>query len=109
LVEGAARTLYIGGQNGITADGQIAGPDLRAQTEHALRNVLRVLAAAGATQQNVVTLKVHIVTGQLVREAFLAAQDVWGPHATAITTVIVAGLANPQFLVEIDAIAVIGS
>ena len=43
-----SRTVYVGGQNGIDADGVLA-EGLGPQTERALRNVAAVLAAAGNT------------------------------------------------------------
>ena len=42
-----------------------------------------------------------------VAEAFAGAQSVWGPHPTAVTVLIVAGLADPRFVVEVDAIAAV--
>jgi len=108
-VEGPAKTVYVGGQNAVSAEGQIVGDDLGTQTERALKNVLTALAAAGATQENVVKLTIYVAqaaAGSLA-QAFAVAQKVWGRHATAISVLIVAGLANPQFLVEIDAIAAV--
>jgi len=104
-VEGSTRTIYVGGQNGVDADGKVVAADLAKQTEQAFKNVLSVLAAAGAAQENVVKLTIHLVQGGAIEQAFGAAQRVWGRHATAISVLQVAALANPQFLVEIDAIA----
>lgn len=100
------RTVYVGGQNGIGADGSIAG-DLVAQTEQALRNVLSVLGEAGADQSHVVKLNIYLHADADVQEAFAASQEVWGNHAVPITVALVAGLARPDALVEIDAIAVL--
>lgn len=104
-VEGAARTLYIGGQDGVTADGKLAGADFAAQTEQAYKNVLALLKEAGGSQENVVKLTIYIVQGQDIRQGLAAAQKVWGLHATAISVVFVSGLAVPGALVEIEAIA----
>jgi 2-iminobutanoate/2-iminopropanoate deaminase len=106
-VQGPATLLFVGGQNAVDASGALVGEDLGVQTEQALRNVLTALAAAGAAQANVVKLNVHVVQGTAIAEAFAAAQRVWGRHATAITVLVVAGLANPRFLVEVDAIAAV--
>jgi enamine deaminase RidA (YjgF/YER057c/UK114 family) len=104
-VEGAAQMVYVGGQNGVTADGKMAGVDLGAQTEQACKNVLEALKAAGATQENVVKLDIYIVQGQDIRVGFAAAQKVWGMHPTAISVLIVVGLARPDALVEIEVVA----
>jgi enamine deaminase RidA (YjgF/YER057c/UK114 family) len=104
LLAPGGRLLVVGGQNGVTKDGLI-GEDLGAQTRQALRNVLAVLAEAGAAQPDVAKLTIHLVVGQDPAAAFAAAAQVWGRHATAVSVLMVAGLANPAFLVEIDALA----
>ncbi len=108
-VEGAHKLAYVGGQNALDADGNIIGRDLATQTEQALRNVLAALEAVGAAQEHVVKLSIYLVQGHDVREAFGTAQRVWGPHPTAISVVTVVGLANPDFLVEIEAVAAIAA
>ena len=52
-----------------------------------------------------IRLGIYIVRGHDPREGFAAAQEVWGAHPTAITVLLVAGLGNPHFLVEIEATA----
>ncbi len=109
IVEGNARTIYIGGQNAVNAGGQIVGEgDLAAQTEQVFRNLQTVLAAAGATIYDVIKWNIYIVQGQDLRHGFAVFQRVWGQHPNppAITGTVVACLANPQFLVEIEAVAV---
>jgi len=106
-VEGASKTIYVGGQNGLTAEGKLVGEDLKSQSVQALKNVLEVLKTAGATQENVVKLTMFFVQGSNIAEAFEASKEVWGMHATAITGVVVSGLAVPGALVEIEAIAAI--
>jgi enamine deaminase RidA (YjgF/YER057c/UK114 family) len=108
LVEGAATTLYVGGQNGLRADGTLAGDDIGSQTAQAMANVLEVLRAAGATQEQVAKLTIYVVQGNDIRAGFAASQQVWGPHPTAVTVVVVAGLAVPGALVEIDAVCALG-
>jgi enamine deaminase RidA (YjgF/YER057c/UK114 family) len=108
LVRGASDMLYVGGQNGTDASGAIVEGGLGPQTEQALRNVLAVLAEAGADQTNVVRLAVYMVEGQSVEEGYAASGRVWGPHATALTVLTVADLGRPEALVEIEAIAAIG-
>jgi 2-iminobutanoate/2-iminopropanoate deaminase len=108
LVRGASDMLYVGGQNGTDASGAIVEGGLGPQTEQALRNVLAVLAEAGADQTNVVRLAVYMVEGQSVEEGYAASGRVWGPHATALTVLAVADLGRPEALVEIEAIAAIG-
>lgn len=106
-VEGVGRTIIVGGQNAVNAAGEIVGAELATQTEQALSNVILALRAAGATQSDVVRMIIYIVQGHNIGEAFQAAQKVWGRHPTAISVLQVAGLANPRFLIEIEATAMI--
>lgn len=67
------------------------------------------MEAAGAKLTDVVRWNVAIVQGQPVGEGFGAFREAWGDAGDppTITVHVVAGLANPRFLVEIDAIAVL--
>jgi 2-iminobutanoate/2-iminopropanoate deaminase len=105
VIPAGSRILIVGGQNGVGPDGQVVGDTLQAQTEQALRNVLAVLAEVGATQSDVAKLNIHLAEGQDVNAGFAASLSVWGEHPTAITVLLVPAFANPDFLVEIDAIA----
>lgn len=110
VVSGTVRTIYVGGQDAIDAQGQIVGVgDLGAQTEQVLRNVRTALAAAGAEPEHVVKWNIFIVEGQDFRAGYAAFQKVWGdrPDPPVITAAVVRGLAHPDFLVEIDAIAIV--
>jgi 2-iminobutanoate/2-iminopropanoate deaminase len=107
VVTGAQKLIVVGGQDGVKADGTMAGSTMREQSEQALRNVITALEAAGASRENVTRLGIYMVQGQDLREGFAAAQKVWGAHATAITGFFVAGLARPDALVEIEATAVL--
>ncbi len=104
-VEGASRMLYIGGQDGVNAEGKLAGDDFATQTEQAYKNLLEVLKAANASQANVLKLTIYVVQGQDIRAGFAAAQKVWGAQPTAVSVLVVSGLAVPGALVEIEAIA----
>ena len=110
MVEGNARTIYVGGQNAVTPDGRVLGRgDLAAQTERTLENLTTVLAAAGAQLRDVVKWTIFAVQGQDPRPAVGVFQRVWGTAPPpAISVIAVAGLAHPDFLVEVEAIAVTG-
>ena len=106
LAEGG-KTIYIGGQNGVLSDGTLAGDTLASQTEQAYRNMIEILRAVGASQENVVKQTIYVVKGQDIREGFAATQKAWGNYPTAISFVFVEGLGVPGALVEIEAIAVL--
>jgi enamine deaminase RidA (YjgF/YER057c/UK114 family) len=109
VIEGPAKTIYVGGQNAVRADGTIAGGTLAEQTHQALLNVEAALTAAGVTLHDVVRWTAAVVEGQPLVEGFAAFREAWGDAADppTLSVHIVAGLANPKFLVEIDAVAVV--
>ena len=105
IIPAGTRLLFVGGQNGVGPDGKVVSDTIEAQTEQALRNVLAVLAAAGASQKDVAKMNIHIIEGTDVNAGFGASLAVWGANPTAITVIAVPSFANPDVLVEIDAIA----
>lgn len=110
VVTGSVKTLYIGGQDAVDASGSIVGKgDFKAQTEQVLKNIQAALSAGGAQIENVVKWNLYVVQGQPLQAGFEVFQQVWGrrPNPPAITGAFVASLANPDFLVEMDAIAVV--
>lgn len=110
VVSGAAKTIYIGGQNAVDAAGNIVGKgDIAAQTEQILSNVQVALEAADARLEHVVKWNIYLVQGYPLYPGLEVFQRVWGdrPHPPAITGVYVAGLANPDFLMEMEAVAVV--
>lgn len=110
VVSGHVKTVYVGGQDAVDATGAIIGKgDIAAQTEQILQNIETALAAAGARLEHVVKWNLYIVQGQPLGPGFEVFQRVWGnrPHPPAISSMYVAGLAHPDFLAEMDAIAVV--
>ena len=110
VASGNVTTVYVGGQNAVDAAGAIVGKgDIGAQSEQAIRNMEIALATGGAKLENVVKWNVYIVQGQPLQPGFEAFQKIWGdrPNPPAISSMFVAALAHPDYLVEIDAIAVV--
>lgn len=109
-VSGKAKTIYIGGQNAINAEGQLVGEgDFALQTKQALENIKIALASENATFNDVIKLNIYMVEGCDPAVGFKAFQETVGAleKPPLITVLKVAGLANPKYLVEIDAIAVV--
>ena len=108
ITKGNGSTIYIGGQNAITKDQQITGKgDIAVQTAHALKNVETALRAAGANVDELIKLTIYIVQGQDLRKGFEGAQSFLKKlnNPPVISGIVVAGLANPDYLVEIEAVA----
>ena len=109
-VTGPATTVYVGGQNAVTASGEIVGKDdIAVQTAQVFRNLESALAAAGARLEHVIKWTLYVVDGQPLQPGLEVFQRVWGsrPDPLVITAAMVSALAHPDFLIELDAIAVI--
>lgn len=107
LAEGATRRLEISGQVGVNPDGTLA-EGLAAQLQAALANVDRALAAAGMGRGNLMKITVYLTENSPEAVAtYRAVRDDWVGEAPppAATLLIVAGLAAPTLLVEVDAVA----
>jgi enamine deaminase RidA (YjgF/YER057c/UK114 family) len=110
VVSGPVKTVYVGGQDAVDASGAIIGKgDLKAQTEQILQNIQAALAAGGAQLEHVIKWNVYVLQGQSLNEGLEVFQRIWGnrPNPPAISVMFVAGLAHPDFLAEMDAIAVV--
>jgi enamine deaminase RidA (YjgF/YER057c/UK114 family) len=104
-------TVYISGQVAADAGGNVVGAgDLAAQTRQVLTNLKTALAAAGGGFGDVVKMTTFIVN--YTPEMRAAYRTVRGEFVTgdlpASTLVGVQALAAPDYLIEIEAIAVIG-
>ena len=99
-----ARWLFISGQIGVHPDGR-PGADAREQVELVWRNIALILRSAGMDVADIVKLTTfstsaaHLPALREVRERVLAG------HLPASTLLIVAGLAKPELLVEVEACA----
>jgi len=105
----AGNTIYVAGQIALDQEGNLVGKnDIAAQTEQAYENLKRVLEAAGATMDDIVMLNIYCRDmedfAQKTREARL---KFLGKYHPAITAVEVSRLYSPDFLIEIEAIAVV--
>jgi enamine deaminase RidA (YjgF/YER057c/UK114 family) len=112
VVANPGRTIYIGGQNAVNAQGEIVGKgDLAAQTEQIFANLGIVLEAAGASLHDIVKWSIFIVEGQDLLPGFEVFQKHWGTEhqPPAVSAALVSSLAHPDFLVEIEAIAIVSN
>lgn len=110
VTTGAVKTIYIGGQNAVDADGSLIGKgDIKAQATQILKNLKHALRAADAKFENIIKWNIYILQGQDIKPAFEVFQKELKTiqHPPLITGVHVAGLANPDYLLEIEAVAVV--
>lgn len=97
------RLLFISGQIPVTVDGQIP-EGFTAQAQQAWANVLAQLASADMTLENLVKVTVYLAARDYALENRQVRQAVLGDHRVAMT-VVIAGIFDAQWLLEIEAIA----
>jgi reactive intermediate/imine deaminase len=103
------RTLVVSGQVPLDEQGKLVGPgDPAAQIRQVFHNLATALAAAGASMDQVVKLTVFL-TNLADLDAFRQVRDEYIPldRPPASSLVQVSGLVNPEFRVEIEALAAI--
>ena len=110
IVSGNNKTVYIGGQNAVDVDGNIVGKgNIEQQAEQVLKNIEAALTAADAGIEHVVKWNIYFVKGQSPQVAMRPFQPklkkLKSPQL--VTGVFVEALANPDFLLEIEVIAVV--
>jgi enamine deaminase RidA (YjgF/YER057c/UK114 family) len=109
-ISGDFSTIYIGGQNAIDGQGNLVGKNsLKEQTRQVLDNIEAILLSVGGNFSNVVKLDINLLQGQNPQEGFTAFQQKLGNSQSfpAISVRFVNGLWRPEWLVEIDGVAVV--
>lgn len=103
--------LFVAGQIGWDADGQLVSDSFADQFAQALANALEVVRAAGGTPESIGRLTIYVVDKaaytEAVREVGRRYREHMGKHFPAMALVEVADLLEPGAQVEIEATAVI--
>ena len=110
VIPAGARLLVIGGQNSVDDKGNIVHKgDLGAQSAKALENLQLCLEAAGAGIEDLVKITIHIAGDLDITPGFQAWMKFTGqPTNPPVVTVLkVLALGRPDFMVEIDGLAVL--
>jgi enamine deaminase RidA (YjgF/YER057c/UK114 family) len=105
----AGNTVYLRGQIGQDLDTResVGIGDVTAQTERAMANIAMLLQEAGSALEDIVKIVVYL-TDIRYRDPVYQVMGRWLRGVFPVSTgVVVAALARPEWLVEIDAIAVI--
>lgn len=106
--EGAKKLVFCAGQVGVTPAGSVLPPDdFEAQAKMVMQNLQNALAAGGATLADVTKVTIYIVDPNDVPKARGVLQQYFGANPPGSTLCILRGLAHPNFLIEIEAIAAV--
>lgn len=109
VVASGGRTIYVSGQVALDAVGQVIGVgDVAAQARQVFENLRLALHAVGADLSDVVKLTTFVTDMATARPAFRAARDaVMTDNPPASTLVEVRRLFRDEFLIEMEAVAVL--
>ncbi len=106
--EGASKLVFCAGQVAADPDGNVLPPDdFDAQAALVMDNLSKALAAGGARLSDVTKVTIYIVNPHDVPKARGILQTYFKDHPPGSTLCILRGLANPNFLVEVEAIAAV--
>jgi enamine deaminase RidA (YjgF/YER057c/UK114 family) len=105
IVAPGTALVFISGQVGMRPDGSIPA-GFADQAEVTFQNIRSCLAAHGLGVEAVVKLGAFLLPGQDFQLLRAARERHFGAHRPASTTVFVPQLAKPEFLLEVEAIAV---
>ena len=103
-IAAATRWLHVSGQVGVDPDGSVP-VGIEAQTARVWENLCAVLAEAGMGPRDIVKTTSYIMDRAHVGVLAELRKRHLGDHKASSTTVLVSGLARPEWLVEIDAVA----
>jgi len=108
IVTDGGKVLFIAGQTASDAQGNVVGKgDIKAQTRQVFDNIKAVLEAAGGSLDNVVMTTTYI-TDRKYREGYNEVRrGIYKKDPPTSTLVIVSGLANEDYMIEIAGIAVL--
>ncbi len=103
-------TIYVSGHVSQDKDGNVVGDgDMAEQTRQVFKNIEEVLAQAGASMEDVVKITTYITDMTRYAEFSAVRSEVFPNAGMASATVACSGLVRPEFLVEVETIAVKGS
>jgi len=106
-VSGAQTILYIAGQVAYGDNGNAAhAGDFKAQARAALQALKAQVEAGGGTMRDIVKVNTYLTDIRHRADYGPIREEFFGPKMPAHTLVAVAALAQPEFLIEIEAVAV---
>jgi len=107
-ISGTGKLVYTAGQLARDIDGNCVGPgDMRAQMEQTFKNLDACLKAAGATWADVVKTNTFVTDFDEFQKCGDIRMRYFGLATPTSTTVQISRLAGPDFMVEIELVAVV--
>ena len=108
MIEAKGRIIFISGMTSRRPDGTIAGVgDIEAQTHQVCQNVKAAVEAAGGTMDDICRVDVYVRNMEHFEKIHKVRREYFKPPAPASTMVEITKMTSPEYLIEINAIAVL--
>ncbi|MGW1420846.1 RidA family protein [Bradyrhizobium manausense] len=110
IIEAGGRLLFVSGMTARKPDGTIAGVgDVSAQTRQVCENIKAAVEAAGGSLEDVVRVDVYVRNMEHFDAIHAVRREYFKPPLPASTMVEICKMTHPDYLIEINAIAVLPS
>ena len=97
--------LFISGQVATEASGNLVGAgDCEAQSRQVMANIRAIVEAAGGTMQNVVKITCFLTDVGNFPAYAKVRSETWPSDPPASSTVVIAALVRPEYVVEVEAV-----
>lgn len=107
-VTGAQTILYLAGQVAYDKDGSVAHRgDFKGQARQVLDSIKKLVEAGGGTLANVVKINTYVTDVKNRGDYRAVREEFFGPKGPASTMVEVSALAHPDYLIEVEAVAIV--
>ena len=108
IAEPPGRLLFVSGQAATDENGKVVGKgDVKTQTRRVLEKIKNIIEAAGGTVKDIVSVTVFLTNMQDYQAMNEVRREFFGGEFPSSTAIGVTALVNPDFLVEINAVAMI--
>ena len=102
------KLVFIAGQTAVDDNGNVVGKgSMEAQTRQVYANLTKAVVAAGGTPASIVKTTTYITDRENIPGYRAGRQEMWPKDPPTSTLLIISGLANPDYLIEVEAIAVV--
>jgi len=108
VIEARGKLVFISGMTARRPDGTIAGiGDVEAQTRQVCENIKAAVEAAGGTMDDIVRVDVYVRNMEHFEKIHKVRREYFKAPAPASTMVEINKMTSPEYLIEINAIAVL--
>ena len=107
-ITGAQTILYLAGQVAYDKDGSVAHRgDFKGQARQVFDSIKKLVEAGGGTLANVVKINTYVTDVRNRAEYRAVREEFFGSKGPASTMVQVSALAHPDYLIEVEAVAIV--